>query len=261
MAMRVRISSAGRVRCDPGWRLGPDFGPRLRDFDLWYVWAGRGSMRLHEGQTIDLRPGIGLWMRPNRTYIAEQDEENRLGVTFIHFDLAEQQQPPAEEVHGITDAGYGDALLRRVVELWRDPADARKGVAEALLHAFLVDLTTEHDRYKPEFVGTARHHRDQVMAAAASMRAAPAAIPSVAELARQAGYSPDHFTRIFREVLGQNPSEFAINQRIDRARSLLSESSLSIGQIATTLGYDSVFYFSRQFKERVGVSPSAYRND
>lgn len=258
--MRVRIHSAGRVRCDPGWRLGPDFGPRLRDFDLWYVWAGRGSMRLHEGQSIDLRPGVGLWMRPNRTYIAEQDEENRLGVTFIHFDLVDQERPPAEEVHELTDAGYGDAVLRRVVELWRDSTDARRSAAEALLDAFLIDLATDGDRRKPELVGTARHHRDQVMAAAARIRAAPAEAPSVAELAHEAGYSPDHFARIFRQILGQNPSEFSINQRIDRARSLLSESSLSIGQIATALGYDSVFYFSRQFKERVGASPSAYRN-
>ena len=59
----VVLNYMGRLRCDPGWRLDPRWARDLRDYDLWYVWAGRGRMVTSDGP-IDLHPGRGLWMRP-----------------------------------------------------------------------------------------------------------------------------------------------------------------------------------------------------
>jgi len=78
-------------------------------------------------------------------------------------------------------------------------------------------------------------------------------------MASQAGYSPDHFSRLFKRILGISPQAHAIRVRIDRARQLLIESSLTISQIADALGYDDVFFFSRQFKARTGQTPGQYR--
>lgn len=262
----------GRVRCEPGWRLARAWSQRLDDLDLWLVWAGRGTMQLRDGQRVELRPGVAIWMRPGGLYLAEQDPANRLGVTYLHFDLTDPAtgRRPARlpaEVHELRDVAYADGVMRRVVELLRphrsgvrDDTPAAWVTAEMLLRGFLMDLDAGAGRARLRAAaGTAAHHRKLVMSIAAAIRENPGEVESVGELARQAGYSTDHFTRIFRQVLGQNPRDYIVEQRLVRARQLLSESSLTVTQIADALGYESVYFFSRQFKEKTGRSPSAYR--
>jgi hypothetical protein len=74
------------VRCEPGWHLGRDWSRGLHDYDLWYVWAGRGQHERSRGTAVRW-PGTCVWMRPGRRYEAEQDSVERLGVNFIHFEL------------------------------------------------------------------------------------------------------------------------------------------------------------------------------
>jgi len=242
----------------------------LGDLDLWLVWAGRGAMPLAEGQRVELRPGVVLWMRPNRLYLAEQDVSNRLGVTFIHFDLVDDRtgKRPVDlpgELHELVDVPYGDAVARRVVELLRAAGGQTEGAAaheaaRTLLRGLLMDLDGGAGRRDAaEAAGTAGHHRALVMQVAARIQESPGEAVSVADLARAVGYSPDHFTRIFRQVLGQSPQAYIVQERIHRARQLLTESSLTVTQIAAALGYESVYFFSRQFKQKTGVSPSQYR--
>lgn len=248
--------------------------------DLWFVWAGSGVMRLQGGRQVALRPGTLLWMRPGGLYLGEQDSADRLGVSFVHFDLLDRRSgrrpatlPP--EVHHVVDVPYVDAVMRRVVELIHgdghhpaeaeqprddEPAFAPREVAGVLLRGLLMDLdagAAHPPRHEP--AGTAAHHRHLVMRIAARIRESPGDVPAVAEMAREVGYSPDHFARIFREVLNLSPRDYIVQQRVHRAQQLLLESALSVTQIADALGYESVYFFSRQFKEKTGLSPSTYR--
>src|ERR1700722_3665889 len=112
-----KINRAGRVRCEPGWRLDWSDPGFLTDFDLWFVWAGFGRMKLRAGEAA-LRPGVCLWMRPGGVYVAQQDLRNRLGVTFIHFDLRPPPRAGAgipPEVHEVRDFVFFDAVSRRIV--------------------------------------------------------------------------------------------------------------------------------------------------
>jgi len=266
--------SAGRVRCVPGWRLERSWSEQLHDLDLWFVWAGVGSMELADGRRLELRPGVALWMRPGGLYLAEQDLSNRLGVTFIHFDLADSSSgarpaPLPAEVHEVADVPYIDALTRRIVELVWTPQGHTAGAAaheaaRALMRGLLIDLDAGlGQRDMAEAAGTAAHHRALVMQVATRIQEGiqerPGEPQVIADLAREAGYSPDHFTRIFRQVLGQSPRDYMVQARVHRAQQLLTESSLTITQIADALGFDSVYFFSRQFKEKTGISPSRYR--
>lgn len=84
--------------------------------------------------------------------------------------------------------------------------------------------------------------------------------PDYAALARQFGCSVATLRRRFKEELGgQTLHEYVIGRRIARARVLLVETDLSLSAIAERLGYDSVFFFSRQFKQQAGVTPGEYR--
>ena len=76
--------------------------------------------------------------------------------------------------------------------------------------------------------------------------------------AREAGFSRRHFTRQFRLVTKQSPTGWFIRQKMQRARSLLSLPHIHVKDVAARLGYDDALYFSRVFRENVGLSPEAF---
>jgi AraC-like DNA-binding protein len=75
-------------------------------------------------------------------------------------------------------------------------------------------------------------------------------------LAAAANLSVDHFGRIFRRERGISPIRYLTDYRLDRANDLLCKGQLSVKQVAAAVGYTDPLYFSRQFRARVGRSPS-----
>jgi len=258
---RLRLNHCGRVRCEPGWHLGPDWGRRLRDYDLWFVWAGRGTMQTSDGE-VALSPGTCFWMRPGRRYEATQEPAARLGVSFVHFELLTPRgkplplsafTPPVERISA-RQFTFVDTALRRVIEVRREPGGEE--VAARLFAAVLADLLREPE---PGEAGLVRHHREAVLRATTRIRERAGASPDVAALAQEAGYSVDHFSRVFAKITGRRPQTFVIEAKLERARQLLSESGLTIGEIAEALGYREIFFFSRQFRQHTGCSPTEFR--
>lgn len=81
------------------------------------------------------------------------------------------------------------------------------------------------------------------------------------QLAEIACLSKDHFTRIFKSVLGVPPSEFIIRKRIEKSQFLLLTSELSISQIVDETNFKSAPYFSRMFKKYTKLTPGEYRKN
>jgi AraC-like DNA-binding protein len=82
---------------------------------------------------------------------------------------------------------------------------------------------------------------------------------TVQDIAAQAGISPRHCTRLFRTYLKCSPMAFCIRQRMAVARSLVVNTIRPFKQIAAELGFEDQFYFSTQFRQHHGLSPSALR--
>ena len=78
-------------------------------------------------------------------------------------------------------------------------------------------------------------------------------------LAAVANYSPTHLIRIYREVFGETPSEYAARLRNRRALDLVCNTSLSVCEIAESLGFESESAFCRAFKHAFGCTTTAAR--
>ncbi len=78
------------------------------------------------------------------------------------------------------------------------------------------------------------------------------------ELAALTRLSTVYFRKLFSEVYGISALEYAKKLRIKKAKEMLHGDYGSITEIATSLGYMNIYDFSRDFKKRVGVSPSKY---
>lgn len=82
---------------------------------------------------------------------------------------------------------------------------------------------------------------------------------SLEHLAAVAGMEKFHFARTFRRLTGQAPLAHFQHRRMAKACEWLDAGEDGIGEIALRLGYTDPHYFSRQFRQVIGMAPSAYR--
>lgn len=79
------------------------------------------------------------------------------------------------------------------------------------------------------------------------------------DIARAACLSSFHFLRSFKQAFGKTPSHYLSDIRIEKAREQLGDRHLSITDIALCNGFSDYQYFSKCFKKKTGLPPSAYR--
>lgn len=82
---------------------------------------------------------------------------------------------------------------------------------------------------------------------------------SVELLAEAAGYSPYYFSKIFREITGQNVTDYIRKIRINKAKELLGNDNFRVNEIYTLIGFTNISQFYSVFKKDVGLTPMAYR--
>lgn len=80
------------------------------------------------------------------------------------------------------------------------------------------------------------------------------------DMARVAGMSPSHFSRVFRLEAGVSPGEYLSRVRMERARRLLASGDDSITDIAISCGFGSPAYLSGRFVKKFGLSPRQFRD-
>ena len=78
------------------------------------------------------------------------------------------------------------------------------------------------------------------------------------ELAQRFGFTLAKFRRMFKKHTDKYPTDYLIDMRINAAIDYLCTFKYPISEIAGKVGYDDIYYFSRIFKVRTGISPSDY---
>lgn len=79
------------------------------------------------------------------------------------------------------------------------------------------------------------------------------------QLAASLGISYERFRHIFKQHTGLAPYQYHLQLRIDRAKELLRETTLPLGEITASLGFADLSHFSNIFKCKVGLWPSQWR--
>ncbi len=82
---------------------------------------------------------------------------------------------------------------------------------------------------------------------------------NIAKLADSYHISCCWFIREFKNYTGYSPKQYITNLRLQNAKELLRNHSLSISDVASLVGYENQLYFSRIFHKYIGMSPSEYR--
>ncbi len=131
---------------------------------------------------------------------------------------------------------------------------------ESLARVFLVKLIQKYgDRTEEEiiFAGgfTAQHYKRVLDFVAGHYKGTI----TVEDLASIAALSPSHFSRLFKQTIGQSPMQFVMAYRVEQAKKQLSHQDLPLSDIALECGFADQAHFSRVFKQTEGVTPKTYR--
>jgi AraC family transcriptional regulator of arabinose operon len=251
---RVRpVSPPTYWRCEPGWSW---HARPLPDHLLWCVLEGVGHVSLG-GRRTQLGPGTGVVFEPGDEPVAGHDPRQRLLIFGMHFELGDDHTPRKDRIPGrvcrLRDTALVTALARRCENSYGrgDPLGTRQSqlCLELLLGLVWGDSIHPAPRRVDGALDEITHH----------IRADPSRRWTVAELAGLTALSRAQFTRRFTAHAGMSPLRYLIRARIDRAHQLLTETNMSISQVAATLGYTDVAYFSRQYERYRGCPPRAAR--
>jgi len=254
MQLPITIHSVPTVyECERSWCWRPAV---LTDYDCWGVLGGKGTLQIND-QCHEVGADCLALLRPGDRVIGNHDPEHPLRVIAFHF-LPDREWmknvDSGKSFRRLAPSGQMEFFARQAaspraggsgsVDRWRTHL-----AAVEILLLFFDPTEGQEDSVKT-----------RIDLVASRVQSAPHQVESISKLAEAAGMSSAHFSREFRKRIGCSPVEFWIQARVDRAVHLLTETELSVGTIADSLGYADIFTFSKQFKKIQGCSPASYRS-
>ncbi|RDD61022.1 GlxA family transcriptional regulator [Ferruginivarius sediminum] len=186
----------------------------------------------------------------------------------VHWSLSESfsedfpeadLRPTLYELHrGVLTCAGGAATLDAVIELIAHFQDRRLAteVAERLVYQRLPEQPDSQRLSMARRLGTANPH----LASALEMIESELDEPiSSGELAARVGISPRQLERLFSRYVGCSPLRYHRERRLEKARTLLTQTSLPVTEVAVACGFTSVSHFTRCYKRVFGEIPSKAR--
>ncbi len=268
----IYMNSAGSLTIPPktrypsgdhpsGYYFTWEQGRELQEYQLNYITRGAGilenkseSFPVKAGSLLVTFPGVWHRYKPNfqtgwtenyigfnglaaesfmkhRLFSPEQPviqigEREEILDTFLKiFDLTETEQPGFQQIA----AGLIIKLLGYLVAFEKQKEFSGKKIAEVI----------EEARFK--------------------MRSEVGRNFDLEKFAAENNIGYSWFRRMFKNYTGLSPRQYCLQLKIMRARELLLSTSLSVKEISYELGFESIHYFSRMFKQKTGKSPIEFR--
>ncbi len=224
---------------------------------------GSGWVRI-EKETHVIRAGDIIWLRADEAHAYGSSDDDPWSISWVHFmsDNAEAWQEQLGWATG-NPVAIGHLPTDRLADLKIDEIYSSLehgysilqliGAATALRGTFCAAI------HLANLAGKTRSAAARVAVVLQQMRESPEKALTLEELASSAGLSVPHFSELFRRCTDHAPIDYLIRQRIRRACHLLDTTDLSISTIATEVGYDDPYYFTRCFGRIMGESPRSYR--
>lgn len=227
-------------------------------YNLWHVVRGSGWLTV-EGRRYELSAGLSFILGPGQQVEGMHDRADPIHNFAAHFSpvLRGRMILPVKNLphEGVPtrEAALFEAMARHAVRLG-DSGDALANQESAAL-VFALVAQVVRDASLPALDAVEQRIRPVID----QLNANPGRRLSVAAMAREAGLSKVQFTRRFKRMTGESPNLYLMRRRIERASQLIQQSPFKIEEIAETMGYSDVFFFSRQFKRITGLPPSHFR--
>lgn len=258
----LTIYNWGEQRCPPGHY----YGPAIRDhYLIHYILDGKGHFHVGD-KTYNLKKGDGFLICPNV-------------VTFYHADPEKPWHYAWAGFYGIKSKYYlemanlsldnpifsynkdeylKDCLLEMAnIDGFSDHDEVHLTGLLYIFMAKLIEIGSEHSSN----AGLKDQKRLYVKKAVQYIERNYARTLTISQISHYIGIDRKYLCQLFKQYLNTTPQQFLIDYRMDKAAYLLLNTSLYIGDIARSVGYEDPLQFSKIFKKVKGVSPKHYREN
>ncbi|MDO4271312.1 MAG: response regulator [Eubacteriales bacterium] len=193
---------------------------------------------------------IGFLLEQHFGSARDEDQSSLLYRYYLLADLVVSsirllQSIDAEQPAPLREASDGENLMKSVATYGDTIAYARTLVEAVILRRD----QKQGVRYGEEL----RRAKDYIRAHFADNDL------SLNTVAAEVGFSPNHFSTVFSQQMGQTFVEYLTRFRVEQSKRLLRETDLKLADITYAIGYGEPHYFSYIFKKYTGISPSVYR--
>ena len=225
--------------------------------ELTYV--DQGSLHsVVDGQDVVLEQGDMMLYGPNQWHMQYADMEVAPRFVTISFTTndAELQNLYNRKFRSPQKAiSYLQQILR---EQERGGPDAGDSIL-SLLTLLIISLRREGATVsKPQLSNSVNNENEIIRAAQQYISANVCSKLSVPMVAKGVDVSPSYLTALFHKHLQIAPGEYIRRIKLQRSKQMIREGNLNFTEIAATLQYSTVHHFSRQFKEKFGLTPTEY---
>ena len=239
-----------------GYSFNFERGRVLQEFQLLYVTKGGGlfssvqipNTAIEEGTMVLLRPGEWHTYRPN--------DATGWECYWVGFSDAVTRSLVNENT--IIRIGYDEeivALYRKMLEV----SNGERPGYQQLLSGILVHLLAYLFYREKDRTWRDKEVLSKIEKARLIIREKINSPFSPEEIAVSLNMSYTWFRRIFRQYTGMAPAQYISQLRIQKAKEMLSVTTMPVKEIALELGYESIDYFSTQFKKQTGQTPTQFR--
>ncbi len=257
--MLKKVHSAGIVASSaiPGRPFG------LRQFDMDFLavtYGGEAFFLLEEkGASAKVCPVSVVYVPANLRHVYDPEPGTQWRNLWVLFDgqsvaAAFKELLPSVGITAIRQVGllmdYWESLSLQVLE----NDEFSQASAFCLLHNILLEIKRQRgyltgNELSPPVSETINFLRDNMRDPEINFK----------RLVNRYGISPDSLRKRFKRETGVALHQYFIQLKINAAKSMLSNLSWNIGDLAEFLGFNDQYYFSRLFKKKTGQSPLKYR--
>ncbi|WP_108424481.1 AraC family transcriptional regulator [Flagellimonas amoyensis] len=237
-------------------------GRILNDYYVVFISKGKGlyssdltpPTEIGAGNCFFLFPGVRHRYKPNAKFGWEEYWVGFNGKQIQYL----MKQGFFDEHSPIIEVGFNSNILTLFTKMIEIVKASQIGYAQqisgiALQILGLINTKANHESpmnsLDEKLIAKAKHIMQDSFEHSISMEALSRELPM--------GYST--FRKKFKQINGHSPNQYLLNLRLERAQNLLNMTALNISEIGHQVGFDNVFYFSKLFKKKYGISPKKYR--
>jgi AraC-like DNA-binding protein len=237
-------------------------GRILSSFTVVYITRGKGVFESATGGINEIHEGSLFVLFPNEWHRYRPDPATGWDEYWVEFDGDQAQRimshPGFSKKQPVIYLGHDEKMLSLFIEIVEN---IEHGTSE-----FEHIIAAQTSQIVARLLASIRNTGNSSAGNAELIRQACCLILEQSnqgvdfdQLARNLGLSLSGFRKQFRKITGLPPGQYLQQIKINKACELLRQTGLSVGEISIRLGFESIYYFSRIFKQKTGLAPSDYR--